>query len=147
MAPCLRCHGRMMNEATYRQLFQQFLHRYWGAFHEVLEAQSVTPARLAGSLFTALREEHDAFITAYEGPERDTVHALGVLWHAVAADRLERVDAPLTAQNVSAALRHFERLFNALHELGDRFPKARAEVLGAAPHGTPVGPLRADSSH
>jgi hypothetical protein len=50
-----------MDEATYRQLFEQFLHRYWGAFHEVLEAQSVTPSRLAGSLFSALRNEHDAF--------------------------------------------------------------------------------------
>jgi hypothetical protein len=137
----------MMDDATYRKIFQQFLDRYWGAFHEVLEAQSVTPSRLAGSLFTALREEHDVFVRTYGGPERDTVHALGTLWHGVAVDRIERIDAPLKATTISAALVHFERLFNALQELGDRFAKTRAEILAAAPHGTPTGPLRADASH
>jgi hypothetical protein len=34
-----------------------FLDNYRGAFHEALEAQSVTPRRLAGSLSEALRGE------------------------------------------------------------------------------------------
>jgi len=134
-----------MDEATYRQLFQQFLYRYWGAFHEVLEAQSVTPSRLAASLVAELRNEHTAFAAAYEGPERDAVHALGAIWQANAADRRGRVDAPLTGSNVTAALQHFERLFNALHRLGARFPKTRTAVLAAAPHGTPAEPLRVDA--
>ena len=65
-----------MTEATFKEVLAQFLNDYWGAFHEALEAQSVTPRRLASSLFDRLQAEHRAFAASYaDGP----VEAIGGL--------------------------------------------------------------------
>ena len=70
-----------MNERRYRSLFEQFLNDYWGAFHEVLEAQSVNPQKLAASLFDALVDAHARFAAGCGQPQaRDIEHRLEHLW-------------------------------------------------------------------
>ena len=135
-----------MDEATYRQVFRQFLCDYWGAFHEALEAQSVTPSRLAGSIFTALKDRHRAFEAIYAGPARPDVNALGEIWHALEAERYIWPDPPLKHDEVVKAHQHFERLFETLLQQGQTFGTARAEILAQSPHGTPKEPLRADAA-
>ena len=67
-----------MNERRYRSLFEQFLNDYWGAFHEVLEAQSVNPQKLAASLFDALVGAHARFAAIADslGPDVDRLERL-----------------------------------------------------------------------
>ena len=135
-----------MNEATYRRVFRQFLDDYWGAFHEALEAQSVTPARLAGSLFTALRDQHRAFHAIYNGPARSDIDALGEIWSALEAERYIWPDPPLKHDDVIKAREHFKRIFETLLQQGSKFGTARAEILAQALHGTPNDPLRVDAA-
>ena len=135
-----------MDEATYRQVIRQFLYDYWGAFHEALEAQSITPSRLAGSIFTALKDQHRAFEEIYAGPARPDVDALGEIWHALEAERYIWPDPPLKHDEVVKAQRHFAQIFEILVRAGRAFGAARAEILAHAPHGTPTEPLRADAA-
>jgi hypothetical protein len=134
-----------MDEAVYGEVFKQFLYDYWGAFHEVLEAQSVTPKRLAGSLFSALRAQHRAFAAAYEGSPRRDVATLGAIWQALEAERHHLPDLPLKHGDVIRARRCLERIYDALLRHGKAFGGTTAEILVHAPHGTPREPLQADS--
>lgn len=135
-----------MNEAMYRRVFRQFLYDYWGAFHEALEAQSVTPARLAGSLFTALRDQHQAFHAIDDGLARPDIDALGEIWRALEAERYIWPDPPLKHDDVVKAQEHFKRIFETLLQQGGKFGTARAEILAQSPHGTPKDPLRVDAA-
>lgn len=133
-----------MNEATFRQVFAQFLNDYWGAFHEALEAQSVTPKRLAGSLFTAIVAQHRIFAATYSGEAEHAVAALARIWREIEARRYQFADPPLTRDEATKARALFAELFESLNAAGARFATARREILAAAAHGTPAEPLRAD---
>jgi hypothetical protein len=133
-----------MTSAEYRAVLTQFLGEYWGTFHEVLEAQSVTPARLAGSLYGDLTAAHARFAERSNGIARVAVDALGELWRRVSDHRTTVADAPLTADDVNEARVHFEAIYDALFRLGRPFASVRAEVLTHAAHGDPRAPLRAD---
>lgn len=135
-----------MTEAAYRKLLTRFLHNYWGAFHEVLEAQSVTPRRLARSLFNALESEHRAFAAMYSGPAQPAVDDLTDLWEDMAARQHEFVDPALTRKDVVRALRQFSAIYDSLIDEGAKFAAARRDILKHAPHGTPNEPLHADAA-
>lgn len=135
-----------MNEQTFHEVFSRFLGGYWGAFHEVLEAQSVTPRRLAGSLFNALLAEHREFERLYTGPAKSALDKLGRIWHDVETRRLAWPDPPLTHDEATTARQLFEQIFEALLVQGQEFPTASTDVLTHAPHGTPKEPLRADAA-
>lgn len=135
-----------MNEAMYRRVFRQFLHDYWGAFHEALEAQSVTPARLAGSLFTRLKDQHEGFHAIYDDLARPDIEALGEIWRALEAERYIWPDPALKHDAVVKAHEHFKRIFETLLQQGSKFGATRAEILAQSPHGTPKDPLRADAA-
>jgi hypothetical protein len=135
-----------MTESAFKNVFTQFLNKYWGAFHEALEAQSVTPRRLAGSLFDALQTEHRAFEGVYVGPAKSALDGLGHIWHDVQTRRYQWPDPPLTRDEVTKALRLFEEIYSSLVHQGDRYPGARKDILKHAPHGTPKEPLRADAA-
>lgn len=135
-----------MNEKTFKKVFGQFLDSYWGAFHEVLEAQSVTPRRLAGSLFNALQGEHRRFEGVYVGHAKSAIEGLGNIWHGVEARRYLYPDPPLTHGEATEAQRLFEEIHDSLLLQGSKFPLARKEILGHAPHGTPKDALRADAA-
>ena len=86
-----------MDKETYRQVLTQFLDNYWGAFHEVLEAQSVNPQMLAAPLFEALVAEHERFTAPSDGAVDPALQGLGRLWRHVAERRevtLERRSPP-----------------------------------------------------
>lgn len=135
-----------MTERTYRRLFEQFLNDYWGAFHEVLEAQSVNPKMLAASLFEDLVEAHRRFATiaANIGPD---VERLERLWRHVHERREEISDAPLTAREVAHARAQFESLYDGFAARGTLYPMVSRKVHAAAVHGTPRTPLRPDAAH
>ena len=133
-----------MTEKTFSEVFSQFLDNYWGAYHEVLEAQSVTPKRLAGSLFDALHAEHRAFEGVYRGRAKSAVDGLGRIWHEVEARRYRWPDPPLTHEEIDRAQRLFEHIYDSLVHQGQKFPAARTQILKRAPHGTPRERLRAD---
>jgi hypothetical protein len=135
-----------MTESIFKNVFTQFLNKYWGAFHEALEAQSVTPRRLAGSLFDALQSEHRAFDGMYVGPARSALDGLGQIWHDLHARRYQWPDPPLTHDEVTKALQLFEEIYSSLVRQGQRYPAARKDILKHAPHGTPKEPLRADAA-
>jgi hypothetical protein len=136
-----------MDRSTYRRVFTQFLNGYWGAFHEVLEAQSVNRGMLAGSLYRTLVDEHQGFAAAYDGTVPDpSVVSLGRLWQHVTARREVTADAPLSAHEVAHARRHFELLHDTLIAYGRAYPEVRAEVLSHAVHSIPTAPLRADAA-
>lgn len=135
-----------MTEKTFKKVFSQFLNGYWGAFHEALEAQSVTPRRLAGSLFKALRAEHRMFEGMYVGRAKSALDGLENLWRDLEARRYQWPDPALTHADVAEAQRLFEELFDGLVLQGQTFPEAQKEILKHAPHGTPKGPLRADAA-
>lgn len=135
-----------MTERTFKRVFSQFLDHYWGAFHEALEAQSVTPRRLAGSLFGALQAEHRAFEGMYVGRAKSALDGLGHIWHEHEARRHQFPDPALTHDEVAKAHRLFEDIYDSLVHQGERFPAARKEILKHAPHGTPKEPLRADAA-
>ena len=65
-----------MTENVFKKVFTQFPQQLLGAFHEALEAQSVTPRRLAGSLFDALQAEHRAFEAMYVGLAKSALDGL-----------------------------------------------------------------------
>ena len=135
-----------MNSKKYRESLKQFLNNYWGAFHEVLEAQSVMPSRLSGSLFADLLEEHRRFARTFPGVARSSVDELERLWTRVEEHRTIVPDAPLSPEQILWAREHFEEIYDALFALGDPFELLRAEVLAMARHGSPKEPLRADAS-
>ncbi len=135
-----------MTEPTFKNVFSQFLNGYWGAFHEALEAQAVTPRRLAGSLFNALHAEHRTFEGMYAGRAKSALDGLGDLWRDVEGRRYQWADPALTHDDVAKALRLFEEIFDSLLLQGETFPEARKEILKQAAHGTPKEPLRADAA-
>jgi hypothetical protein len=135
-----------MTETTFRNIFTAFLDDYWGAFHEALEAQSVTPRRLAGSLFTALQEQHRAFQAIYVGSAKTALDGLGRIWHDLHVRRYQFADPALTRAEVTSALALFGELYDSLLAQGEKFPAALKDVLSRAPHGTPREPLRADAA-
>jgi hypothetical protein len=135
-----------MTESTFRKIFHQFLYNYWGAFHEALEAQSVTQKRLAGALFEALQEEHRAFEAIYAGPAKGALAGLRQIWQDAEARRYRWPDPPLTHEEVTRALQFFEEIHGSLIKEGQEFPAARRDILQHAPHGTPKEPLRADAA-
>ncbi len=134
-----------MTETTYRKALTQFLYNYWGAFHEALEAQSVTPRRLAESLFGAILAEHRAFAAIYSGPAKDAVSDLGDVWRELEGRRYQFPDAALTHDHVMRALNLFREIHDSLmHQ--PQFEAARKAILQHAPHGTPTEPLHADAA-
>jgi hypothetical protein len=134
-----------MTETTYRQVFTQFLNDYWGAFHEVLEAQSVNPHRLASPLFDAVVAAHARFATR-KGFVEPGVDRLRTVWQNVAERRASNPDAPLTAREVAYARDHFEMVYDALMARGKVFPRVAGDTLAHAMHGHPRGVLRADAA-
>jgi hypothetical protein len=136
-----------MDHQSYRRLFLQFLNGYWGAFHEVLEAQTVNPKMLAGSLYNALCAEHRRFAAAYDvkGDDRALVN-LERLWRHVSARRDMTRDTPLTAPEVAHARKQLELIYDALLMYGRAYPDVRSDVLAHALHATPTAPLRADAA-
>ena len=134
-----------MNERRYRRLFEQFLNDYWGAFHEVLEAQSVNPQKLAASLFDALVDAHARFAAIADGLGPD-VDRLERLWAAILDRRAETPDAPLTAREIAHARIQFEALYDGFAARGALYPLASRKVHAAAIHGTPRTRLRADAA-
>jgi hypothetical protein len=135
-----------MDERTYRRVLRQFLNDYWGAFHEVLEAQSVNRQMLAGPLFDALVNEHRRFAVAYAGELLPAIENLERLWHHVTERRTVTIDAPLTAKEVAHARTQFEAIYDALIAGGGAFPTVGMELLSHAVHGTPRTPLRPDAA-
>ena len=133
-----------MDKATYRRVFTQFLNNYWGAFHEVLEAQSVNPQVLAAPLFEALVAQHERFTAPSDGAVGPALEGLGRLWRHVAERRKVTIEAPLSAREVAHAREQFERIYDALAARGAAYPNVRAEVLSHVLHGHPRAPLRAD---
>lgn len=135
-----------MTETTFKKIFTQFLDNYWGAFHEALEAQSVTPRRLAGSLFKALQAEHRTFEGIYVGRAKSALDGLGHIWHEVEARRYLWPDPALTHDDITKAQQLFEEIYDSLVHEDQKFSAARKEILKHAPHGTPKEPLRADAA-
>jgi hypothetical protein len=133
-----------MDESTYRQVLGQFLNDYWGAFHEVVEAQSVNPHMLAGVLFDALVAGHERFV-AVRGGADPALGRLGHLWFHVAERRKDTRDAPLTAREAAHAREQFEAIYDELMAMGRRLSEAGMDVAAHARHGTPRSPLRADA--
>ena len=134
-----------MTEGAFKKVFTQFLNKYWGAFHETLEAQSVTPQRLAGPLFEALQAEHRAFEGMYVGPAKSALDGLGHIWRDLQTRRYEWPDPSLTHAEVSKALQLFEEIYSSLLHQGQKYPAALKDILKQAPHGTPKEPLRGDA--
>jgi hypothetical protein len=134
-----------MDEKTYRTLLAQFLNEYWGAFHEVLEAQSVNPRMLADPVFDALVAAHQHFAAARDGVD-PAVERLGRLWKHIADRRTVTVEAPLSAREVEHARTQFATIFDTLLAHGKPYPKAGTDVVSHAVHGTPRTPLRADAA-
>jgi hypothetical protein len=134
-----------MDATAHQALLAQFLNDYWGAFHEVLEAQSVNPRMLADSLFDELVAAHERFAAAHAGVD-PSVERLDRLWRHVRGRRGVTVEAPLSAREVTHARRQFETIYDALTARGEAYRKAEADVLAHAAHGTPRTPLRADTA-
>ena len=135
-----------MTENAFKKVFAQFLNGYWGAFHEALEAQSVTPRRLARSLFDAVQAEHRAFAEAYNGPAQSAVDGLSDIWRDVAARAYQFPDPPFTHEETTAALRFFAQVYDSLTGEGARFADVRHEIVQHAVHGTPKDRLHADAA-
>lgn len=135
-----------MDEQSYRRLLAEFLDGYWAAFHEALEAQSVTPTRLAGSLFEDLEAAHLRFAKLYQNEAADALAALDRTWSALRARRAIQPDPPFHADEVAQAHEQFRVIYRQLKKQGARFPKVAAHVEKAAAHGTPLSPLRADAA-
>jgi hypothetical protein len=134
-----------MDEKTDRTLLAQFLNEYWGAFHEVLEAQSVNPRMLADPVFDALVAAHHRFAAARDGMD-PAVGRLGRLWKHIADRRTVTFEAPLSAREVEHARTQFETIFDTLLVQGKPYPKAGTDVVSHAVHGTPRTLLRADAA-
>jgi hypothetical protein len=132
-----------MTEATYRKLLGEFLNVYWPAFHEAVEAQSVTPSRLAGSLFDGLVAAHKAFEAACDGRARAAVGELGQIWNGLRARRVVQPDPAFHAGEIGQAREHFRELYLALLAEGADYPEVTRRALQEGRHGTPLEPLRA----
>jgi hypothetical protein len=132
-----------MIEQTYRTLLGEFLHVYWPAFHEAVEAQSVTPSRLAGSLFDGLVAAHKTFETAYDGRGRVALGELGAIWTGLRARRVVQPDPAFHADEIGRAHAQFRELYRALLAEGADYPEVTKRALQEARHGTPLEPLRA----
>jgi hypothetical protein len=135
-----------MDERQFEAVFAQFLNGYWGAFHELIEAESVKPERLANSLLQAVVDQHAAFAASCPAFARQSVDALDRFWQQVLDHRVRVPDAPLTAEQLRLAHRELAAIYDVLMGLGRRFPEARGRVLARAVHGTPAAPLRADAA-
>ena len=133
-----------MSEGRYRKVFAQFLNDYWGAFHEVLEAQSVNHKVLAPSLFDAVVDAHKRF-AKHKGLADPAVARLGRLWAYVTQRRTETPHAPLTAREIAHARALFEIVHDTLIAQGRTHPHVCSEVLLQAAHRDPRSPLRADA--
>lgn len=133
-----------MDESTYRQVLGQFLNDYWGTFHEVVEAESVNPHMLAGTLFDELVAAHERFVAA-RGGAGEALGRLGHLWFHAAERRKDALDAPFTAREIAHARDQFETIYDELMAMGKRFAEASRDVAAEARHGTPRWPLRADA--
>ena len=120
-----------MNERTFRRVFAQFLNDYWGAFHEALEAQSVNPKMLAGSLFDDMIAAHRRFVGLGDG-FGSPVDRLDGLWRHVTERRDTTRDAPLSAREVAHARAQFEAIHDGLAARGTLFPLAARKVHTAA---------------
>ena len=134
-----------MDETAHQTLLAQFLNDYWGAFHEVLEAQSVNPRFLADSLFDELLAAHERFAAARAGVD-PAVERLGHLWRHVRERRTVTIEAPLSAREVKHARTQFETIYDALIARGKPYRNGEADVLSRAAHGTPRTPLRVDAA-
>jgi hypothetical protein len=135
-----------MTESAFKKVFAQFLNGYWGAFHEALEAQSVTPQRLASSLFEALQSEHRSFEAMYVGSAKNALADLGRIWHDLEARRYRWPDAALSQEDITDALRSFGEIYDSLTNQGQGFSAALKDILRQAPHGSPRDRLRADAA-
>jgi hypothetical protein len=135
-----------MDQDRYRTALATFLNGYWGAFHELLEAESVTRARLATSLFDRVVREHHAFAVICPPGVSPHVEALGRLWQRVGDHRVIVPDEPLNLEQVREALGHFRAIYDGLLDLGGAFPDIRTEVVSRARHAHPRAALRADAA-
>src|SRR6185295_2870327 len=135
-----------MTKSTFTTVFTQFLNSYWGAFHEALEAQSVTPGRLAESLFKALKSEHFTFEAIYAGRAKGALDRLGQIWRELEARRYQSPDPGLTHDEITEARKLFEEIYSSLVREGQKYPALRKTILKRAPHSTPREPLRADAA-
>lgn len=135
-----------MNTHLYEELFSQFLNGYWGAFHELLETESVKRDRLAYSLFRDVVEQHARFAAVCPPEAAAPLDVLGRLWHEVADHRVNVPDAPLTGEQVDRARRGFSALYDALLAVGQYYPAVRTRVIEGAVHATPRTPLRVDAA-
>jgi hypothetical protein len=135
-----------MDDQTYRQILEEFLNGYWGAFHEALEAQSVTPTRLAGSLFDDLCAAHARFAALDRGRHKHVLDALDRVWSGLRARRAIQPDPPFHADEVERAHDEFKRLYDALTAEGKVHGDVTEQVLCNARHLTPLHPLRVDSA-
>lgn len=126
-------------------MLAQFLNDYWGAFHDVLEAQSVNPRILADSLFDELVAAHERFAAAHAGVD-PALERPGRLWTHVRERRTVTVEAPLSAREVEHVRTQFETMSDAVIARGKAYRKAEADVLAHAAHGTPRNPLRVDAA-
>jgi len=135
-----------VREEEFRRLFQQFLYEYWGAFHEAVESESVTPERLAGSLFQAIRRAHEEFALRYTGKASASVETLGRLWEQLDLHRSYLADPPITAEDIGRARRQFLLVYHDLRDQGRAFPKVVNEILTGSPHETPAGPWHVDAA-
>jgi hypothetical protein len=134
-----------MTETRYARVFTQFLNDYWGAFHEVLEAQSVNPHWLAPSLFDALSAAHRRF-SDVNGFAEPAIERLGCVWDAVAEHRKATPHTPLSAHEIQYARAQFETIYDAMMARGKVFPRAAADVLAHAVHAHPRVALRPDAA-
>ena len=132
-----------MDATEHQTLLAQFLNDYWGAFHEVLEAQSVNPRFLADSLFDELLAAHERFAAAHAGVN-SAVERLGRLWTHARERRTVTIEAPLSVREVEHARTQFETIYDAL--IAGKAYRAEADVPSHAAHGTPRMPLRVDSA-
>ena len=134
-----------MTETRYANVFTEFLNEYWGAFHEVLEAQSVNPHHLAPALFDALTAAHGRFARG-DTLGRPAIDILGALWDVVAVRRRTSPHSPLSAREILYARAQFEAIYDALMARGRLFPRAAADALVHARRAHPRAPLRADAA-
>jgi hypothetical protein len=135
-----------MDQDEYRKMFTEFLNGYWGAFHEVLEAQSVNPRILADPLFNGLVDAHERFAALRDGAD-PAVERLGRLWRHVTQRRTVTFEAPLSAREVAQARKEFMTIYDTLVAFGKAYPQSTtSEVVSHATHGTPRTPLRADAA-
>jgi hypothetical protein len=135
-----------MTSPQFESLFRQFLEDYWGVFHELLEAESVKPDRVASSRFLPVVDQHARFAAVSPDQIRPHVDALGRLWRQVLDHRRIVPDAPLTAEQVHLAMGEFSAIYDKLCVLGQRHRLVRDSVVRQAPHATPRAPLRADAA-